>query len=263
MYNWFNELPEAQLIAIRDGFLPGFGQIHDLQPFEAEAEAVAIANEALFPGGLIPRIISGISADPIAPVGGEVVTLRAGVEQMLYNNPVRNDRGYFNLESPGLGQAIVLPATNRFNGDPYFWCEFDHDQDSICDPEDGARTDKYTFRGDDTCEATWTIPNGAIGSTISYYFEIRDFEGRVVGRSPSGSFTVLNRSAVVWVDFDYAGEEDGSSDFPYNTLAEGLSVLASGGSLRFHPGSSGVISTPPISVRSFWEAFGGTVTIGQ
>ncbi len=69
----------------------------------------------------------------------------------------------------------------------------------------------------------------------------------------------------VWVDFTYAGlpffPETGSFVFPDNTVAEGVSRVASGGTIHFKPGSSS--ERPTITKQMSLEAYNGPVTIGQ
>lgn len=64
----------------------------------------------------------------------------------------------------------------------------------------------------------------------------------------------------VWVDFAYAGPEAGTSSQPYNTLAEGVAALASGGILHIKPGTT--IEHPTINQAMTIQAEGGLVRIG-
>ncbi|MEW6741770.1 MAG: calcium-binding protein [Planctomycetota bacterium] len=76
---------------------------------------------------------------------------------------------------------------------------------------------------------------------------------------------VRDRSAcdpsVVWVDFTYVGTETGCFDSPYNTLAEGIAAVLSGGTLMIKTGSTS--ETPTVTKAMTLEAYGGAVTIGQ
>jgi len=66
----------------------------------------------------------------------------------------------------------------------------------------------------------------------------------------------------VWVDFNYGGATElGTFDAPYNTLAEGLSAVPYGGTLKIKAGSRNEAAT--ITKRMRIEAYGGTVTIGR
>lgn len=67
----------------------------------------------------------------------------------------------------------------------------------------------------------------------------------------------------VWVDFNYGGApfELGTFSFPYNTLAEGVSAVATGGTIAIKPGSR----YEPITITKAMKivAVGGSVTIGN
>jgi hypothetical protein len=66
----------------------------------------------------------------------------------------------------------------------------------------------------------------------------------------------------VWVDFSYPGPtEDGTYDHPFNTLAKGVSHVASGGTINIKPGAS--TETLTISKPMDIVAFGGVATIGH
>jgi hypothetical protein len=66
---------------------------------------------------------------------------------------------------------------------------------------------------------------------------------------------------VIWADFTYSGIESGTFSKPYNTLAEGVNAVTSGGTLRIKAGASAV--TPTLAKVMRIEAHGGSVTIGQ
>jgi len=63
-----------------------------------------------------------------------------------------------------------------------------------------------------------------------------------------------------WVDFAYIGTETGSSSQPFNTLAEGIAAVPSGGALLVRAGTSS--ETPTISKPLTINAEGGAVTVG-
>jgi len=67
----------------------------------------------------------------------------------------------------------------------------------------------------------------------------------------------------IWVDFGYSGFpiEIGSNPFPYNTLAEGVSAVAAGGTIAIKPGSRKELITITKAMNII--AVGGTVTIGN
>ena len=64
----------------------------------------------------------------------------------------------------------------------------------------------------------------------------------------------------LWVDFDYTGIEAGTSELPFNTLAEGVNAAASGATVNIVSGSTA--ETPTISNPMTLKASGGNVTIG-
>jgi len=66
----------------------------------------------------------------------------------------------------------------------------------------------------------------------------------------------------VWVDFNYQGATElGTFGFPYNTLAEGVNIVAYNGTLKIKAGSRNETAT--VSRKMNIEAYGGPVTIGQ
>jgi hypothetical protein len=80
-----------------------------------------------------------------------------------------------------------------------------------------------------------------------------DFALVVVGAQLGGANT--------WVDFSYVGPEDGSFEYPFNTLAEGVAAVSPGGTLWIMAGTSSETAT--ISMPMTIKAYGGIVTIGQ
>jgi hypothetical protein len=76
------------------------------------------------------------------------------------------------------------------------------------------------------------------------------------------SFTTPSGSGLIaWVDFDFTGTEYGSESLPYNTLAEALSFVESGGTVNIKPGASVEIATIDQVVTI--NAAGGIVIIGD
>jgi len=68
----------------------------------------------------------------------------------------------------------------------------------------------------------------------------------------------------VWVDFTYSnpfGSYFGTYSDPYNTIASGISAVATGGTIAIKPGSS--TETPTISKPMTITAIGGDATIGH
>jgi subtilisin-like proprotein convertase family protein len=75
---------------------------------------------------------------------------------------------------------------------------------------------------------------------------------------PAASFDPDN----VYVQFNYNGVETGTSLEPFNTLAEALAVVSSGGTIHIKPGASS--ETPTINQAVTLEAVGpGNSTIGE
>ena len=74
-----------------------------------------------------------------------------------------------------------------------------------------------------------------------------------------------NPMNTVWIDFAYNGTEAGTNSQPYNSLAEALSQVSDGGTIRIK-GDTADASTPEtmtINHNVTLEAVNGTVTIGQ
>jgi hypothetical protein len=65
----------------------------------------------------------------------------------------------------------------------------------------------------------------------------------------------------VWVDFNYSGFQFGTYTFPYSTLSQGVSAVASGGTIAIKPGASH--ETMTISKPMTITAIGGAATIGH
>lgn len=71
---------------------------------------------------------------------------------------------------------------------------------------------------------------------------------------------VTHNPGETWVHFNYPGREIGTFELPYNTLVEGISQVASGGTLKIKAGSTPetLQLAKPVTI----EAIGGPVTIG-
>ncbi len=65
----------------------------------------------------------------------------------------------------------------------------------------------------------------------------------------------------VWVDFNYAGPEQGTEQKPFNTLSEGTNAVNPGGEVIMKPGTSG--ERPTLSKPMYLKSSEGTVTIGE
>jgi hypothetical protein len=66
---------------------------------------------------------------------------------------------------------------------------------------------------------------------------------------------------VRWVDFPYTGQELGTFTAPFNTLAEGMASVSTGGALKIKAGTSA--ERPTLSKPMTISAYGGLVTIGR
>jgi subtilase family serine protease len=75
--------------------------------------------------------------------------------------------------------------------------------------------------------------------------------------------TLLSYVGAVWVDFNYTGtKQNGTYEYPYPTLAEGVSAVATGGNIWIR--TAGVSpETPTISKALTIHANMGTATIGE
>lgn len=71
--------------------------------------------------------------------------------------------------------------------------------------------------------------------------------------------------AHVWVDFGYAGTEEGSETKPFNTLAEGIAVVDVGGviSIKGDTGTATSAEILTLTTAFTLESQGGTVSIGM
>lgn len=71
----------------------------------------------------------------------------------------------------------------------------------------------------------------------------------------------LNPTAETWVDFGYAGIEEGTFSRPFNTIAEGASGVAWGGTLNIKTGRSP--EAAGINRRMRLQSYNGPVVIGR
>jgi M6 family metalloprotease-like protein len=77
-----------------------------------------------------------------------------------------------------------------------------------------------------------------------------------------GSITVEWRAEYdTWVDFNWNFIENGTFNFPFNTLVEGLGAVTYGGNLYFKSGTTP--ETAYINKRMIMRAYGGPVTLGR
>ena len=102
-----------------------------------------------------------------------------------------------------------------------------------------------------------TIAIGVFAGTIS--FENNDADENPYAWTVTGQITPPD-PLLVWVQFDHAGVELGTQAAPFNTLAEGVSAVDAGGTVRIQTGASG--ETPRITKALRLEANGGAVRIG-
>jgi hypothetical protein len=77
----------------------------------------------------------------------------------------------------------------------------------------------------------------------------------------SAAYSFTYSSPFVWVDFNYTGTGNGSFQSPYNTLAAGISAVASGGTIEIEDGGSST-ETPAITKALSIYAYNGAATIG-
>ncbi|MFP6615957.1 MAG: hypothetical protein VCB26_06100, partial [Candidatus Hydrogenedentota bacterium] len=87
---------------------------------------------------------------------------------------------------------------------------------------------------------------------------IGDGEELALGFNPLSSDSTPE--AATWVDFAYAGNETGTFEEPFNTLAEASGVVPSGGIIRIDSNSTSETITLDQIVQL--EAVGGTVRLG-
>lgn len=88
------------------------------------------------------------------------------------------------------------------------------------------------------------------------------FGGAWAGMGSNDTWELASRDSMeTWVDFNYAGRELGTYDFPYNTLAEGMAGVAPRGVVKVRRGATR--EKPHLTVPVTIEAVGGAVTIGQ
>lgn len=64
-----------------------------------------------------------------------------------------------------------------------------------------------------------------------------------------------------WVDFNFAGSEDGSFEHPFNTFDEGVNAVLEGATLHIKAGASAEAMT--VRKRMTLQAYNGLVTIGR
>jgi hypothetical protein len=86
--------------------------------------------------------------------------------------------------------------------------------------------------------------------------------GGVGGTRYGDTWELVTRDSLeIWVQFSHQGLELGTFDFPYRTLAQGLSHVVAGGTLKIKSGSTS--ETPNLTRPMTIEAFGGRVSIGR
>lgn len=72
---------------------------------------------------------------------------------------------------------------------------------------------------------------------------------------------IANASGLVWVDFTHSGTENGTYQYPYNTLAEGVTAASAGQTVCIKPGSSP--ETMDITKQLNLRACGGMAIVGE
>ena len=107
--------------------------------------------------------------------------------------------------------------------------------------------------------------SGFTGSGTTYTFNLVPRQPGTVSVSIAGSSplsrTYTGPAMTVWVNFAWNGTEIGSQSQPFNTLAEGVAGVISGGVLKVQSGSTN--EKPRITKALRIEAVGGVVRIGR
>ena len=211
-------------------------------------------------GWLRPRIFSLGSGGVVTVAASQIGSLNTPV--ILYD-PVKGMSEYFMVEF----------RNNQVAG-------ADHDI-NITDPGNPA-----PFTGVAMGMALWHIapgnppayhegaPNLALGNSTLWNGQMTPYLRWADGSVTS---TRVNPMAIIsdgrelilewisdgemWVDFFYFGFENGTFQNPFNTLAEGVSAAAHGGTLKIKAGATA--ERPTITKRLTVQAIGGPVTIGQ
>jgi hypothetical protein len=103
----------------------------------------------------------------------------------------------------------------------------------------------------------WTGNVAVAGGAGQFRLKADDGSGNI-GRS--NLFDVAQNLLEVWADFAWGGQETGEQATPYNTLAEALSTVQAGGTIKIKAGAGA--ETPRIVKQVRIEAAGGTARIG-
>ena len=82
----------------------------------------------------------------------------------------------------------------------------------------------------------------------------------ITGETDTCSWTIFVCPAIVYVDHRHIGQEVGTQDRPFNTVAEGVNTVRSGGEVRIAGGS--YPETMTINKALTLTSQGGTVDIG-
>jgi|ERR1044071_1982468 hypothetical protein len=199
--------------------------------------------------------------------GVAVVFVRSGATWSVQAtlNPDPNN----SVNDPRFGSSVSISGDLALVGTPYYWT-----------PENGEIGAAWVFARSGThWEGQQLVPthvqntaeNFAASVAIDGYFAVVGApELYTTGRPGSAYFYdgsgVCARFArcdpmVLWVDFAYAGAQNGCVDQPYNNLQTATASAPTGGSLALKPGSTA--EAPTISKRLRLEACGGPVRIGK
>jgi len=77
--------------------------------------------------------------------------------------------------------------------------------------------------------------------------------------------SMYHLSGAVYVDASWTGYEDGSVQFPFNTISEGVNAVPTNGELWIKAGTYTGTGNAPITINKTFEMknYGGTVIIGS
>jgi len=227
--------------------IPGVNSIYEWSPGELGNKGNAALVVTLFFDNLQLHTVASINNGDPATVGDDHLT-------EWYREDVGN---------PGQNRIILyLPADYRvddltsINFGPTGWHNWDDKIGSII-VRPGGR-----FNGNRLVIGEHPIGVGGFDQALTVgYWSMQLQDNRVLFNAISRLRVTPDPILTVYVDFGYSGVETGSASQPFNLLSEALPVVASGGTIIVHSGSS---SEPlSISKKCTITASGGTVTIGQ
>ena len=113
-----------------------------------------------------------------------------------------------------------------------------------------------------------TFAPGPLVEGETYYWQVVSADCCGEYTSDLWSFTVdepePQPSSEVWIDFGFSNLELGTQEAPFNTIAEAMTYLITGGTLKFKGDSAATSTseTPTITTDATLEAVNGTIRIG-